>query len=321
VRIPFLMSSRGKGRVGIELGGNKIALVHMVGDVIKHCHYDFVDDPEERQKIIESFVNEHQLKGQPCTLVLHPRCYQLLLTDKPEVEDDEVAGALPWKVKDLLHYPLEDVLLQHFMLPEDAFSRRQQMLYVVAVPKAALDQMADMIEAADLHLDSVDVTELVLSGGVIGRREPQKNTGVLYVDSRQGVLCLGQKHSLYLSRGVDTGMDTLVPSLKQADTGSLSASPKDAFLLDVQRSLDYYESQQGKGPVVELCCLPTGVNQERIISFLKENLTPDIQPLSFDDLMECDGPFSAEDQQHCMLAALAAKRWLYHGSSAFSLGG
>jgi MSHA biogenesis protein MshI len=197
------------------------------------------------------------------------------------------------------------------------------MLYVAAVPSALLNQMADLIDECELELDSIDVAELVLFGSVMQSREPQKNTAVLYLDNRQGIMCLGQQHAMYLSRSVDSGLDTLLPALKAgSDSIGLSAQqPQDAFLLEAQRSLDYYESQQGKGAVVELVCMPMAGAGVSMQNFLKDNLAPEVIPLEFNALFETEGPFQPAEEQHCLLAAMAAKRWQHHTRSAFQLGG
>lgn len=322
VRIPFFKNSSRKGRVGIEMGGNKLAIAHTVGGELKNCYYDFIDDPEARRAAIENFVNEYKLSGLPCTLVLHPRCYQLLLTDRPDVEDEEVADALPWQVKDLLHYPLEEVVLQHIPLPDDAFSRRKKMVYVASAPKVLLNQMADMLEDSDLKLDSIDIAELVVYRSVMRKREINKNTAVLYIDNKQGFISLGQQHVMYLSRSVDTGLDTLLPAIKNASDDFIKAElPQDSFLLNTQRSLDYYDSQQGKGPVVELLTMPMGDSGSQLAQYLQHHLNADVIEQNFDDLLSSAHVLDTAEKQHCMLAALAADRWKNYTRSAFLGGG
>lgn len=323
MRIPFFKNSGGKGRVGIEMGGNKLAIAHTVAGEVKHCYYDFVDDPDARQASISNFVNEYKLKGLPCTLVLHPRCYQLLLADRPDVEEEEIAEAIPWQVKDLLHYPLEEVVLQHIPLPDDAFSRRKQMIYVAAAPKALLNQMSDMIDQSELKLDSIDIAELVVYRSVMSDREINKNTAVLYIDNKQGFISLGQQHAMYLSRSVDIGLDTLLPAIKSAtNDGPIQAElPQDTFLLNTQRSLDYYDSQQGKGPVVDFLTMPMGQDGEQLAQYLQYHLNAEVSEQRFDDLLSTAHMLDPAEKQHCVLAALAADRWKSHTRSAFLVGG
>lgn len=311
VRLPFFKNSLQKGRVGIELGGNKIAMSYVYGSEIEQCVYDFSDSAEDREQVLQSFVSEHQLKGTPASLVLAPRCYQILLTDMPDVDEDEVADALPWKVKDLLHFPLEEVALQHFLLPEDAFSRRQRMLYVVAVQKKLVNQWVDMVEEAGLQVDSIDVPELVLMQSVLKRKDPQKNSAALYIDNTQGILCLGQQGLLYLNRSIDVGFDSLLSSIRASVEGSnISAQlPHENFLLEVQRSLDYYESQQGKGPISEIACSPLGIEGQTVIEFLNEQVSPIVSDNEFEMLFGSGSHLTPEEQQHCFLATGVARRW------------
>lgn len=307
---PFSQSLSKKGRVGIELGANKIAISYVRDTEVEQCAYHFSDSEEERGDILKSFVHEHQLKGLRTSLVLAPRCYQILLTDMPEVEEPEIAAALPWKIKDLLYYPLEDLVLQHFLLPEDSFNRRQRKLYVVAVQKKQLNRFVDMAEEAGLKVDSIDVPEMVLMRSVLKRKDPQKNVAALYVDNLQGILCLGQQGMLYLSRAVDVGLDALVAALSHYVEGKVSAQlPHETFLLELQRSLDYYEVQQGKGAVSEISCIPMGSETERVRAFLNERIVPTVNVADIDGYCGGIKQFEAQYQQHCFLAAAVARCW------------
>lgn len=306
----FSRSLSQKGRVGIELGANKISLSYVRDTEVEQCAYHFSDSKEERAAILKSFVQEHQLKGMRTSLVLAPRCYQILLTEMPDVEEAEVAEALPWKIKELLHYPLEELVLQHFFLPEDSFNRRQRMLYVIAVQKKQLNAFVDITEEAGLQVDSIDVPEMVLLRSILKRKDSQKNVAALYVDNTQGILCLGQQGMLYLSRAVDVGLEAFLSGLNARVDDSMSAQlPHETFLLELQRSLDYYEVQQGKGAVAEISCAPMGTETEMVQQFLDERLAPTVNIADIDSYCNGISQFGIEHQQHCFLSSAVARCW------------
>ena len=65
-----------------------------------------------------SVVRKNNLKQKPCTLVLNPSEYELLLTDALPVVKQEFQNAAKWKLKDSVHIPKEDILFEQFPVPK-----------------------------------------------------------------------------------------------------------------------------------------------------------------------------------------------------------
>ena len=309
VQIPFLKKQvTPRGRVGIKVGGGEVALVYIDNGVIKHCFRQTTVDRTEQElaKDLDQLVSEYSLQDVPCTVVLHPACYQILLAEAPQVPEGEMDAALPWRIKDLLHHSLDELAIDHFAVPEDAYRSRQKMLYAVAMKKTTLTRWAGIIENSSLALDSIDIMELSLQKLLQQKASPGKNSALLYLDSDQGFMCVSQGGQIYLSRSIDMGVDKVVSTLPD-DLDSFSGGQHlDNLLLEMQRSLDYYESQLGKGGVADLYVAPLGEHHERIAGFLDRNLAARAWSFDLSENFEAEILLDTDTQHGCFSAVSAA---------------
>ena len=283
---------RKPGRVGVSVGpdGLAVAYIGAGGELGFHCCFE---QPDGVAETLTRLVDEQQWQDTPCTLVLHPAYYQVLLTEVPNVEVAEMAEAVRWRIKDLLSYAVDTAAIEYFRLPEDAYRGRQKMLYAAALQKDSLQSLAAPVEQAGLALDTIDIVELVTLN-ILNRLPPtQGAVAIMHLYGAEGVLNLVEDGQIYLTRRVDFGLD-------QYRQASNPQAVRDALLLEVQRSLDYYESQMGKGIVTNLYFSPAA---DGLGDFLNQQLglhvsTPDLEAI-------LPAPLS-EDSESCLTAIAAA---------------
>ena len=117
--------STAEGLLGIEVGPEGIAL---------------------------TLVEEFGLEGMSVNLVMHPAEYQLLLLDCPDVPPAEMRDAMRWRIKDLSSESLENLIIDTFSLPDDAYRGRSRMAYSAVLGKSRMQEMANLVSAAGLAL-------------------------------------------------------------------------------------------------------------------------------------------------------------------------
>ncbi len=308
--IPWLQrGGRRSGRVGLSIGpeGVSLAAINTRGK-LEHCQ--FVSAQQDAGTQVQALVDECQLKGMPCSVVLHPRYYQLLLTEAPGVEGSELAQALRWKVKELLDYPLETAAIEHFALPADAYRGRQSMLYVAAMPKAELQALVKPVEVAGLEVDCIEIAELAVHNLV--SRLPADPGGIALVQLYRegGFVNLVEDGAVYLSRRLDAGLNGYDPV---ADNSAFF----DALFLEIQRSLDYYESQLGKGIITQLWYSPGIPYTAEIGTFLSGQLGLNVSALDLSPLKLVDVIDEELDEQMSLSApAIGAALGPFDGSTS-----
>ncbi len=242
-------------------------------------------------------VTELGLAGMPVNLVLHPATYQMLLLDSPDVPAEELRDAMRWKVKDLISEPLDDVVLDAFNLPEDAYRGRSRMAYCAVLSKARMQAWSRLCSQAQLQLNSIDVTEMAFRNlGLLAGCEGM-SLALLRLRSSEGLISVQHGADLYMARRIEQG-------LNQAEQDF------SAVTLEIQRSLDYYESQLGKGYINRLLLLPMKRHGAEALAALGSGLAVKLQALTLADLFpgQAAAELDEQTQAYCMAAVGAALR-------------
>ncbi|MGM0769340.1 MAG: PilN domain-containing protein [Pseudomonadota bacterium] len=198
--------------------------------------------PAKREAVLSELVRYQGWAGTPTTLVLPLDKYQVFQLERPEgIDDAELGDALKWKLKDFLDFSPTDAVSDVFPFPADAARGRGQLVNVVAARKSLVSEQVGLVLAAGLELVAVDVAELALRN-LIARLDPQnRGAALVHLRDAYGQMVIAKGAELYLSRRLDVVSD----DLKNASTQENAVQ---SLALEMQRSLDYYESQLGQVP-------------------------------------------------------------------------
>ena len=217
---------------------------------------------------IDNFCQQHQLKTPACTLMLPASSYQMLLVEAPPVNQDELAEALQWKVKDLLHKAMEDSIIDGFLLPDDAYRGRQKMAYTVVADRAKLQAVANSLQTLDVHLDRIEVPELVLLRLLASYPRESQTEMIIVIGRQGGFLMVVADQAIYLTRVIDISDQ----ALKAANNELSNNREIDNFILEIQRSRDYFESQVGKGTIGRILLAPIHSEASALSHEIQERL-------------------------------------------------
>jgi MSHA biogenesis protein MshI len=204
---------------------------------------------EDQGRALAELVRAHGLRGTDGVLVLTRGDYQLLQLDAPEVEAAELKGALRWRLKDLIDFHIDDAVFDVFSLPEPALHGRARQIIVAVARTSTLRALIERSAAAGLRLFAIDIPELALRN--LGARLPEEGAGLALVrlDEEDGLINLTRGGELYLTRRIEIGARHF---RNLDDSGGLI----EQLALEVQRSLDYYESHFGQVPLRMLTVAP-----------------------------------------------------------------
>lgn len=297
------------GRVGLSINDTCVAFAHVRGDKLISCDYGLLERKQQAAQVLGSLVKQYKLAGNKCTFVLQNSAYQLFLIEAPGVDANEMAAAVRWRVKDLLDFPLQEAVVDYFDLPPEAYRGSQKMVYVIAARKAVLELLVEQCRVSGLGVDCIDIRELVF-GHIIGRLDDQlPNKAFVYLEEDTGFINLSHNASICLNRTLDVGVRQLQQShAASADSDDFSFSDIDALVLELQRSIDYYESHLGFGSITQLCLPPASNGASRLPQQLRENLDMKVRELQFADLVNDDKNIDIDKQRFCFAALSAGLR-------------
>ncbi len=244
-----------------------------------------------------------QAQKLPVTSALPDGSYQLLLVDVPDVPDEEVANAIPWKIKDLLDSPVEDTVIELFDMPGRNAGGADRMAYAVAARRSAVADHVGLMRQAGVALDVISIPELCLRN--IATRLPQDRDGVafLHLAENHAILTISRQGLLYLIRRIERGSR----SLREAEGEFALSEAQATFVLEVQRSLDYYESHFDRRPLSELVLAP-GSDVAGLANVLSDQLGVSVGNLDFNQIFDMQSDASPEEQGACLFAIGAGLR-------------
>ena len=176
-------------------------------------------------------------------VILAPEFYQLVQLDKPTLTEAELLQALPWQVKDLVTIPAEDMIADYIDLPGQ--STPQTKINVVVARQSWLKLLVQCISNAGMQLSSVQPAEWLAHHLIAASVQPCML--IIHQPGQEVLLQIVQDGQLYFSRRTRGLTNLHLLNSKDATDDML-----ERLLLELQRSMDYFESQLKQAPVRDI---------------------------------------------------------------------
>lgn len=289
----------GRGRVGLALNESGLGFAHYDERQANPLRCQQLDQCKlDTPELLKAAVHSWGVGGCATTWMLRPKDYNLLLVEAPAVSELEMKEALRWQIKDMVSFDISAAVIDFFPLPEDAYRGRNKMLYVAIIEPSLSQKILAFILAAGLTLDAIEIPELALlrlkalEGKTLG-------TAILGLQAPTSIISLVSDNDLYLTRKVDTPAALI--STDAVDIESRASN----MVLDLQRSLDYFESQIGKPPCLRLLVCPLQPGETPLLGQLRYNLDVELVQLDLGEYFSCEPPLTSTLQLQVMLAVAA----------------
>jgi len=307
----FRKTSGRAGLVGVSVSADGLALAHVRrgGDrprlqtlTVEPC------TPAERGPCLSRQVERHGLKGTPCVLAMEPGSYSLLQVESPDVQPDELRAAIRWRIKDLIDYHLDDAVVDVFDIPGQNQRGRPRMMYAVSARAAEIRSRIELMRSAGLEPQAVDIGELALRN--VAALLPEESSALLYLTADEGLITLQHKGELCLARTLDMSAARLQAAADGTTgfDGSAVARQWEQLALEVQRSLDYFDSVFSLPPVGALVLAPTEPPTVDLPAYLNANLAVAARRLDLGSALGRDVPLEDDVTARALLAVGAALR-------------
>lgn len=295
----FRKKSAEKGLTSLAINAGGISIAHISNDSLQpeltFCTYIESSNPIAEPKRFSDYLHAKGLSGTKAVIVLPESSYQLVLIERPEVPDEELKDALRWRVKDLVNFDIETAIIDYIDLPEDAYRGRSKMVYAVAAEQSEIDQWVDWVSEIGLDVTAVDVPELALLNLTADLADDESGLAVFNIGEAHSSINLLSDSALYFTRHLSYSQSS----------GPDAAS---AAVLELQRSLDYYESQVGKPPCVRLMVMPLQADDSPLLNELRYNLPVDVHSLDLNNLISSKVELPESLQTHATVAVAVALR-------------
>ncbi len=324
----FKKKKRGQGTNALVLSEEGIAhacITRIAGQppTLLSINYSAIDNKAETTHLLEQFIQQHKLEDSPIVTTLLTADSSLVMLEKPDVANNELRQAVRWRIKDSLSFDVNNAIIDVFEIPGQKERGRAPLVYVTAADKDFLKQHIQLFESQNLDVETIDIAELVMRNIAALLPEDQRGVALLKLDATKGLMTLTQDSSLFLARNIGVGYVSLSSvgnsilgeDLNKADGLALEEgfSPDqeralDAIVLEVQRSLDYYESHFAKPAINSLVIAPLPYEIPGVINRLASALGLQVRLLDLNAVLDVKISISTENQANCFFAIASALR-------------
>lgn len=182
-------------------------------------------------------------------IILSAHWYQLLPVDRPEGDENAIANSLLWAVKDMVSMPVQNLHLDYF---ESALGN-QPKLSVVVMDKVELQKLVHGAVDSGFTIEGISVEELATCHAI--PKDPQAHLIISHYGGQDLLFTVIRDGELCMHRRVRGFAD--IHSISGQDLGYGAA---DNLSLELQRSMDYFESQLRQSPVAAVDILIDGAS-------------------------------------------------------------
>ena len=273
------------------------------------CDFSLWEEGIEHEKLLAQKAKEFSLAKHDCITVMGLGEYSVLSVDAPDVPPNELRAAVRWQVKDLIDFHIDDAVIDVFDAPASGAQGQQNKLYVVVSRTATVRNRVDQLQDAEANLTTIDIPEMVLRN--IAARLPENDAGVamVYLTRERGLIVVARQSTLYFARTLDIGYQYLNQGVSDGSELSLESNAAfDKLVLEVQRSLDYYDRYFLQPQVAGLVLVPTEEPVSGLDEYLSQALGLSVRHLDLSEIVECEPPLSTARQAHCLPAIGAVLR-------------
>lgn len=309
----FKKSIKKDAKVAICSDENTIAIARVrrekeLPPVLDLCELQEIENISIREAEIARLTKQFELDQFECLSALELGDYNLLLVEAPDVEADELRAAIRWRVKELIDFNIDDAVVDVFEAPAYKAGSNNKMVYAVVAKSKRVKALIDQLNNADLNLNIIDIPELALRNIAAMLPEDVGGVTLIYAGQNQGLITITKQSSLYLSRTINVGTSQLPDSALSVMDDDSCQSWLDSIVIEVQRSMDFYESHFSQPQVSALVMTPIGNEIPGVTEYLTEQLQIPARMLDVNEIIDTPDRIPPTTQSRCLLAIGTALR-------------
>jgi len=300
-------STRHGPRAGIMLDDRSIAVAivqRRAGHrpAIEHCEMHHCEGSEGIEQALRRAVSKLGLANTAAFAVAGPEDYQLVQVEAPEVQPAEIRAAIRWRLRDVIDFHIDDAVVDVFQIPDQSRRAGAKMLFAVAARSAAVQRLVNTVAPVARGFDVIDIPELCLRNISALLPQDQKGVATLLMGSRFAHLILTRQGVLYLARRIEYARGYEVERGVEPEVDAA------ALALELQRSLDYFESHYDQTAITDLVLAPGDARCRELARRMQGETGLRIGVLDLKEIFDGTESLKAEVTASGLLALGAAMR-------------
>jgi MSHA biogenesis protein MshI len=295
-------------RAGIAASNTQVALavVHRSADGkprLVHCAVEpaamgFGDGA------LRKLLRDYDLGSAPVSAVIGANDYQLAQIPAPDVPEAEMRDAARWRLREVIDFTLDDSTIDVFDVPERRDLAARRNLFAVATRGDVPKFIAGSLQRLTRHLDVIDIPELCQRNLCTLMPQDAKGLACVMLREDHAQLVLVRQGRLFVARRFDFDagleLDGSRADASQLDAGSLA--------LELQRSIDYYETHFDQPAITDLLVAPASSLTPALAAQIAALTGLRVHPLVLQEHLDVNGQTQIPDGWLPALAVGAALR-------------
>jgi MSHA biogenesis protein MshI len=262
-------SRSSNARAGIALADGSFALAVVKREAgnkptIEYCATHAVTGDIAPE--LKSALDKLDAVRTPACGVVDGDDYQLVQVEAPEVLPSEMRAAIRWKLKDAINFNVDEASVDVFEIPEPARKTQAKMLFAVAARESAVQRISSALKPIAKGFNAIDIPELCLRNITACLPQDQKGVAMLALQDGVAQLVITRQGIMHVTRRIDL-RGGFNPHKQAQDSREIDAG---SLALELQRSLDYYESHYDQTPIGDLVIAPANDASRSLAAALKE---------------------------------------------------
>ena len=264
--------------------------------------------------VLKRLRRQLHLDRYRCTTLLKTGDYQIIQVEAPNVLPEEMQNAVRWRIRDMIDFPAEEATVDSVSIPgSEGAAGGPAQLFAVAARNQVIAAAIKPFDDADIALEVVDIPEFAQRNLARCLEPQERGVALLALNERGGLLTFTCGGELYQHRRIDITLASLrgAPT-EQRESVELqleSESPYERLVVELQRSLDYFERQFPRVTLAKLVVTPV-VGADDLRPFLVNRLDIPVellylsQVMDFPDVVELHEPARQAQRVDAIGAAL-----------------
>lgn len=264
--------------------------------VLKACGFRNLDNINQLESALANIILEYELKNINCNIVLSPNFYRILLVNTPSVSPEEYRSAVRWQIKEMIDYPVEDIVVDIFA-PTGLVESESKKLYVIVAQSSFLQNLVDILSRNQVPTAAIDIHEFAIRNLIA--KTPYANEAVIFLqfESDECLLLVFENQKVNFVRRIPIGFNRLQTS---TDTADITA--------EIQRSLNYYNSELKQAVPNKIILGPVATEKIPLMNAAVTSLAEEINILDINKIISYFEPLTPEIQERCYVALGGALR-------------
>ncbi|MCU4675053.1 hypothetical protein N7931_05340 [Catenovulum sp. 2E275] len=229
-----------------------------------------LQDKHNWQLELNQLLQNEFLKQSTLNIILPHEHYQLLVVDRPEVNEEELAQAIRYSAKDYLNTTLEEVAIDYFDIPIQIFG--QNKVNLVAARLKFLQPLIKVCLENCQKIHRITVSELAYQDLFAGDQDASML--IIHQPNEELLIQIVKNGQLYFFRRIRG-----YSKLNEYTEFEINQGAVDSLSIEIQRSLDYFESQLRQASVKRIYISVNSHLESVLIDKIGENFTMPVLPL------------------------------------------